>query len=132
MESKEVGVTAEHAVSNSDTIGQHIETLPETGEKNIEDIRRLEAVSFQYTKKQEARYLRKIDGVVLGYVSGAYILAYMDRGNIGNANTAGMSADLGITDAQYRKQIPVLFLSHSSVFGCFGSQVYTRILPRHI
>jgi len=54
----------------------------------------------------------KIDIIVLGYVSGAYLLAYMDRGNIGNANTAGMSKDLGINDSQYQWLLTVLYLGY--------------------
>ncbi|KAI1625169.1 putative MFS transporter [Exophiala viscosa] len=60
----------------------------------------------------EKRYLLKIDVIVLGYVSGAYLLAYMDRGNIGNANTAGMSKDLGLSDNQYQWVLTALYLGY--------------------
>ena len=108
MESKPLDVTnAPSQIENgpkADYIEatQKVESLPDVpvGEK-ADIIEKLDAVTFEYTKKEEARFLLKIDVIVLGYVSGAYMLAYMDRGNIGNANVAGMSEDLGITDGQY-------------------------------
>lgn len=114
MDSKEVGVELSQQVDDAKTnnMEQHIESATMAGEKNAEDVHRLNALSFQYTKKEEARFLLKIDVIVLGYVSGAYILAYMDRGNIGNANVAGMSKDLGITDSQYQWLLTVLYLGY--------------------
>ncbi|QKX52947.1 uncharacterized protein TRUGW13939_00018 [Talaromyces rugulosus] len=80
--------------------------------KKAGEVNKLEALSFQYTKEEEKRLLPKIDIIVVGYVSGAYLLAYMDRGNIGNANTAGMSKDLGIDDSQYQWLLTVLYLGY--------------------
>lgn len=87
--------------SKMDDIEERVEYALENAEK-VNNAARLEALAFEYTEPQESRLLLKLDIIVLGYVSGAYLLAYMDRGNIGNANTAGMSADLGIDDNQYQ------------------------------
>ncbi|OCT47129.1 MFS transporter [Cladophialophora carrionii] len=95
-------------------------------EEKVETVGKLEALAVDYTKAEEKRYLLKIDFIVLGYVSGAYLLAYMDRGNIGNANTAGMSEDLGLTDNQYQWCLTSLYLGYI----LFDWQtVFYKILP---
>jgi hypothetical protein len=48
-------------------------------EEKVETVGRLEALAFKYTKAEEKRFLLKIDFIVLGYVSGAYLLAYVSR-----------------------------------------------------
>jgi len=47
---------------------------------------------------EEKALVRKIDFVLLPILWWMYILAYLDRGNIANANAAGMSEDLGLSD----------------------------------
>ncbi|KAG0649405.1 putative transporter [Hyphodiscus hymeniophilus] len=95
----------------SDFVEERIETNTAPTDK-AEDVARLDALAFQYTDAEEGRLLLKLDIIVLGYVSGAYLLAYMDRGNIGNANTAGMSKDLGISDSQYQWLLTILYLGY--------------------
>ena len=97
--------------SKTDAIEERVEFSPKNNEK-ARNIARLDALAFQYTEAQEKRLLLKLDIIVLGYVSGAYLLAYMDRGNIGNANTAGMSSDLDIDDNQYQWLLTVLYLGY--------------------
>jgi hypothetical protein len=50
----------------------------------------------------EKRLRRKFDRSLLPLVFVAYLLAFLDRSNIGNAETAGMSADLGFDDAHFQ------------------------------
>lgn len=40
------------------------------------------------------------------------LVAYIDRSNIGNAKTAGMNADLGISDIQYRLVTIIFVISY--------------------
>ncbi|KAK6909229.1 hypothetical protein I203_103246 [Kwoniella mangroviensis CBS 8507] len=47
------------------------------------------------------RVRRKMDIYILPVLCFMNICAFLDKANIGNANTAGMSADLGITKKQY-------------------------------
>jgi hypothetical protein len=54
----------------------NVQGSPET-EQKVETAGKLEALAFHYTKAEEKRYLTKIDIIVLGYVSGAYLLAYV-------------------------------------------------------
>ncbi len=50
----------------------------------------------------EKRLVRKMDRVVVPIVFLAYLFAFLDRSNIGNAETAGMSKDLGFDDPHYQ------------------------------
>lgn len=42
-----------------------------------------------------------------------YVLAFMDRSNIGNARVAGMNVDLGLTPAQYNICLTVFFFPYA-------------------
>lgn len=48
-------------------------------------------------------------GDSLGFL---YMFSYIDRGNIGNAYTAGMGADWGITSNQYSWVITAYYLTY--------------------
>jgi hypothetical protein len=50
----------------------------------------------------EKRLVRKLDGRLVGLAFLCYLAAFLDRSNIGNAETAGMSKDLGFDNAQYQ------------------------------
>lgn len=50
----------------------------------------------------EKSLIRKLDRRVITLVFLAYLLAFLDRSNIGNAETAGMSKDLGFDDAHFQ------------------------------
>lgn len=48
----------------------------------------------------------------LGRLGVLYMLSYIDRGNVGNAYTAGMGADWGITSNQYSWIITAYYLAY--------------------
>ena len=50
----------------------------------------------------EKRVRRKLDRVVMPLLFLLYLVAFLDRSNIGNAHTAGMDHDLGLDDAEYQ------------------------------
>ncbi|KAJ9486423.1 hypothetical protein VN97_g6940 [Penicillium thymicola] len=68
-------------------------------------------VEFNDTEKQQPQVVipkerqsvirRKFDRRVLPIVCILYILSYLDRGNIGNAKTAGLDKDLNLSDYQW-------------------------------
>ncbi|KAH8891125.1 allantoate permease [Thozetella sp. PMI_491] len=60
----------------------------------------------------EKRLVRKIDWFLLPTIWWMYILAYLDRGNISNANAAGLSDDLHASPAQYSLLISIFFLGY--------------------
>ncbi|KAK1521071.1 allantoate permease [Colletotrichum abscissum] len=61
---------------------------------------------------EEKALVRKLDlymGPTLWFM---YILAYIDRQNIGNAKVAGMEADLKLTDDQYAMLLSIFFIGY--------------------
>lgn len=70
------------------------------------------ALEVQYTAREEAKVVRKLDFHILSVVSVLYLLSYLDRGNIGNANAAGMSEDLHIGDPQYEWFLTIFYISY--------------------
>uniref|UniRef100_A0A060T1F9 ARAD1C20174p n=1 Tax=Blastobotrys adeninivorans TaxID=409370 RepID=A0A060T1F9_BLAAD len=67
---------------------------------------------YEYTAEEEKKVVRKMDLNIVSFVSALYLLAFLDRGNIGNANTAGMSKDLGITNKQYEWFLTIFYISY--------------------
>jgi hypothetical protein len=51
--------------------------------------------------KLERKTLAKLDLLLVSSMSALYLVAFLDRTNIGNARVAGLQADLGISDHQY-------------------------------
>ncbi|KAL3291785.1 allantoate permease [Colletotrichum asianum] len=61
---------------------------------------------------EEKRLVRKIDFVLLPCLWWMYVLAYLDRGNIANANAAGMSDDLQMVDNDYSLLVYLFFVGY--------------------
>jgi len=81
-------------------------------EKQPEITEALASMGHQYTREQERRVVKKLDWNVLSFMSVLYLLSYLDRGNIGNANTAGMSTDLGMSNDQYQWVLTAFYISY--------------------
>ncbi|KAJ9151380.1 Major facilitator superfamily transporter [Pleurostoma richardsiae] len=77
----------------------------------------------------EKRVLRKLDRVVVPLTFLAYLLAFLDRSNIGNAETAGMSEDLGFDDSQYQWLLTIFYIPYI-IFE--WAAVMWKIVPPHI
>lgn len=60
----------------------------------------------------EQRVLRKFDFMVLPCIALCYLFSNLDKSNIGNANSAGMSADLGLSEQQYGNVVSLLFVTY--------------------
>lgn len=52
--------------------------------------------------KLERTTMMKLDFLLVPLMCGLYLLAFLDRSNIGNARIAGLQTDLGISDHQYQ------------------------------
>ncbi|KAF7585167.1 hypothetical protein BBP40_012023 [Aspergillus hancockii] len=72
---------------------------------------------------------RKFDRRVLPLVCILYILSYLDRGNIGNAKTAGIDTALGVNDAQWTW---VLYSFYICYIVFEWTTVLWKIFPAHI
>ncbi|KAK3937867.1 major facilitator superfamily domain-containing protein [Diplogelasinospora grovesii] len=77
----------------------------------------------------EKRIRRKLDRVVVTLVFLSYLAAFLDRSNIGNAETAGMSKDLGFDDAHYQWLLTIFYIPYI-VFEWFA--IMWKIIPPHI
>lgn len=58
-------------------------------------------VSSEFPNVDEAAVLRKMDVRLIPMLSILYLLAFLDRGNIGNAKIEGLLEDLHMTGPQY-------------------------------
>ncbi|KAK4200826.1 putative transporter [Triangularia verruculosa] len=77
----------------------------------------------------ERRVRRKFDRTLVVLVFLAYMLAFLDRSNIGNAETAGMSEDLGFGDEHYQWLLTIFYIPYI-LFEGFA--LMWKILPPHI
>lgn len=92
---------------NSQNLG-HVESIP--GSKAVGDVENHgvgEDHFPTYGDRETTRILRKVDFRLLPMLTLLYVIAYLDRGNIGNARVAGMNVDLGLSDAEYRMALTV-------------------------
>ncbi|KAI9869824.1 MAG: hypothetical protein M1823_008940, partial [Watsoniomyces obsoletus] len=69
-----------------------------------------------YHDKETNRILPKIDLRLLPMLTLLYVMAFVDRGDIGIAKVVGMNTDLGLTGQQYNPALTVFFFpyAHSS------------------
>lgn len=85
-------------------------------EKNFEDVQ-LEHQSSTGPRHvidpvTEKRLVRKLDWNLVPLVMAMYLLAFLDRSNIGNAKIAGMSKDLGLTTSRYNWLLTIFYISY--------------------
>ncbi|OZJ04351.1 hypothetical protein BZG36_02360, partial [Bifiguratus adelaidae] len=93
--------------------------ITEGEEVNAIDAREAEVVK---------RILRKSDLWILPAVSLFYLLAVMDRANIGNAKIAGLQTDLGLEGTQMNTAISMFFVSYI-VFQIPNNLLLKRLRP---
>ncbi|KAK5700095.1 hypothetical protein LTR97_006230 [Elasticomyces elasticus] len=66
-----------------------------------------------YHDKETKRILRKVDYRLVPMLTVLYLLAFLDRGNIGNAKVAGMTKTLGMNGEQYNMALTVFFFPYA-------------------
>ncbi|KAK2783281.1 hypothetical protein FQN53_009269 [Emmonsiellopsis sp. PD_33] len=62
--------------------------------------------------KLNRKMLLKLDFVLVPMMGMLYLLAFLDRANIGNARVAGLQKDLAINDRQYQTAITVTYVPY--------------------
>ncbi|KAI4862531.1 putative MFS transporter [Hypoxylon rubiginosum] len=60
----------------------------------------------------EKRVRRKIDYHLVPLLMALYLVSFLDRSNIGNAETAGMSKDLGFDDEHYQWLLTIFYIPY--------------------
>lgn len=77
----------------------------------------------------EKKLLRKLDFKLIPMISILYLLAFLDRGNIGNAKIEGMIDDLHLHGNQYNLCLTIFFISYC-VFEIPSNMLIKRLNPR--
>ncbi|KAB5511609.1 major facilitator superfamily transporter [Coniochaeta sp. 2T2.1] len=88
-------------------------------------------VAGELDEATERRVRRKLDRVVVSLAFTAYLLAFLDRSNIGNAQTAGMGSDLKFDDPHYQWLLTIFYIPYSKLLfapGIAGAQLLTNFL----
>ncbi|KAH9807361.1 MFS general substrate transporter [Teratosphaeria destructans] len=79
--------------------------------------------------EKKSKLVRKLDFHLVGLVASLELLSFLDRSNIGNANVAGLSRDLGLDSAQYDWLLTSFYIAYVLfAFGILG----WKIFPPHI
>jgi sugar phosphate permease len=75
-----------------------------------------------------ARVVRKLDLHIVPLLSALYLLAFLDRSNIGNARIAGMAEDLRLTSPDYEWLLTIFYISYI----CFTFlAIMWKVVPPH-
>ncbi|KAK0743142.1 major facilitator superfamily transporter [Schizothecium vesticola] len=77
----------------------------------------------------EKRLRRKLDRRVVGVLFLLYLVAFLDRSNIGNAQTAGMGKDLGFDDEQFQWLLTIFYIPYI-LFEWLA--IMWKLVPPHI
>ncbi|CAM9020880.1 unnamed protein product [Wickerhamomyces anomalus] len=73
-----------------------------------------ESPNNDFSDLNETKLLRKMDLHILPVISVLYLLAYLDRGNIGNAKIEGLPESLNLSSSEYNICLTVFFLTYAS------------------
>ena len=77
------------------------ENVAESSLEAVDEKRPHEDVPPTYSVEMENRILRKMDLRIIPMLAVLYLLAFLDRGNVGNAKIEGLLEDLNMTGPQY-------------------------------
>lgn len=81
-----------------------------------------------YPHIDEKKLLRKMDFRIVPTLALLYLMSFLDRGNIGNANIEGLSEDLGLTSKQYSMCLTVFFFTYCA-FEVPSNMVLKKLKP---
>lgn len=73
-----------------------------------------ESPNNDFSDLNETKLLRKMDLHILPVISVLYLLAYLDRGTIGNAKIEGLPESLNLSSSEYNICLTVFFLTYAS------------------
>ncbi|KAK4502735.1 hypothetical protein PRZ48_006161 [Zasmidium cellare] len=117
----------EPRVNDSDAVSQEKYNAPihfETSDQKVskaQQIREIEAAvadpnvtleSFAHLDIKKIH--RKMDLRLIPMLTLLYLLSYLDRGNVANANIEGLSEDLNLTGTQYNLCLTVFFFTYAA------------------
>ncbi|KAK1595524.1 major facilitator superfamily transporter [Colletotrichum navitas] len=76
----------------------------------------------------DRKLVRRLDWMLIPWLCILYLLAFLDRTNIGNAKIAGLNHDLGLTSSQYNSSLTIFFVSYA-VFEPLTNILLKRLRP---
>ncbi|KAK4129087.1 MFS general substrate transporter [Parathielavia appendiculata] len=76
----------------------------------------------------DRRLVWKLDWMLIPWLCFLYLLAFLDRTNIGNAKIAGLSRDLNLTTTSYNATLTIFFVSYA-VFEPLTNILLKRLRP---
>ncbi|KAJ7641466.1 major facilitator superfamily domain-containing protein [Roridomyces roridus] len=83
---------------------------------------------YQPGTEAERQLVRKIDMRIVPTIWLLYVVSYLDRANIGNAESGGMQAELGYGSTQYSIILLMFFVSYV-IFEVPSNMLLTRVRP---
>ncbi|KAL7268603.1 hypothetical protein RUND412_008765 [Rhizina undulata] len=89
-----------------------VSELPAPGDNDIQCKDSPPAVVLD--AETRARLLRKVDFHLLPIITLLYLLSFLDKTCIGNANISGLTKDLGLKPVQYNIALSIFFVSYVS------------------
>ncbi|KAI7779170.1 major facilitator superfamily transporter [Diaporthe eres] len=90
------------------------ENGPQENDNDFADDPKRETVESvtSYTKEEEGEALKRLDWNLIPLLGVLYLVSYIDRGNVGNAYTAGMGKEWGITSDDYSWIVTILYIGY--------------------
>ncbi|KAI1338621.1 MFS general substrate transporter [Xylariaceae sp. FL0016] len=82
-----------------------------------------------YSRQKEDSIVRKLDLNLMSLLFVLYMLAFLDRSNIGNARIAGLADDFDLDSAKYQWLLNIFYIAY--VIAEFGVLLW-KIFPPHL
>ncbi|KAK3391762.1 major facilitator superfamily domain-containing protein [Sordaria brevicollis] len=77
----------------------------------------------------ESKIVRKIDAHIIPFIIVLYLLAFLDRVNIGNARAFGLEEDLGLEKVEYNTALTIFFVPYI-ILEIPGNILMKKFSPR--
>ncbi|ORX93929.1 major facilitator superfamily domain-containing protein [Clohesyomyces aquaticus] len=87
--------------------------IEELEEKKFSSDGELEANALAVSEAEARRILKKVDYRLVPLLSFLYLVAFVDRSNIGNAKIAGLTKDLNMHGLQYNTAVTLFFVPYT-------------------
>ncbi|ORY90816.1 major facilitator superfamily domain-containing protein [Leucosporidium creatinivorum] len=91
---------------------QHASTTKQDAEKSSGSVEQQDEEPIVWTRQEETAIRRKTDRHLMPLLWALFMLSFLDRSNIGNAQTAGMGADLGLSSSQYQFLLTAFYIGY--------------------
>lgn len=82
-----------------------------------------------FSAAEDKKLMRKVDLRTIPWLAVLYLLAFLDRANVGNAKIEGLLPALHMTDAQYALGLTLFFVSYA-VFEVPSNMLLKKLTPR--